>query len=138
MQRHIARILAKPHKGVNPNAVLLTYRSSTLDPRMCAILRAARSARQAIHTMPIVFKDFSKLVNDPVDPIRTYGPVSVLAAYFNSLGIKPHAGGYLTLQTAGPTPSRACARARTVQARAAGSAVASTGMGGAILLPAQD
>ena len=103
MQRHIARILAKPHKGVNPNAVLLTYRSGTLDPRICAILRAARSARRAIHTMPIVFKDFwSKLVNDPGDPNRTYGPMSVLAAYFKSLGIKPHAGGYLTLQGISP------------------------------------
>ena len=103
MQRHVARILAKPHKGVNPNAVLLTYRRGTSDPRVCAIIRAARSARRAIHTMPIVFKDFwSTLVNDPGDPNRTFGPMSVLAAYFTSLGIKPHAGGYLTLQGISP------------------------------------
>ena len=103
MQRHVARILAKPHKGVNPNAVLLTYRSGILEPRICAIVRAARSARRAIHTMPIVFKDFwSRLVDDPGDPNRTYGPLSVLATYFKSLGIKPHVGGYLTLQGISP------------------------------------
>ena len=103
MQRHVARILAKPHKGVNPNAVLLTYRSGILDPRICAIVRAARSARRAIHTMPIVFKDFwSRLVDDPGDPNRTYNPLSVLATYFKSLGIKPHVGGYLTLQGISP------------------------------------
>ena len=46
--------------------------------------------------------------------------------------------------TAGPTPSRACARARTVNSKPKllvlrrGNPVASTGLSGAILLPAQD
>ena len=90
LRKNVANIIAKPHKGLNRQVALLSYKSGRCDPRVVLILRACKLARRAVGKFPDRFRDFwHHVMVEHGDVRKTYGPARALGAYLHSVGIVP-------------------------------------------------